>query len=100
MVYVTREPLPGTEVTERGFQVYTGFQDTHENTVRVQRSSSCAMTRDGGATWEGGPFVWLFCVGERPPDPTWNPPAPHLNREQARYVRDALTLFLEETEGE
>jgi len=70
----------GREYTNRGFDIFCKFEDSNGSTVRVQLSSA------GDAA-----YVWLFCV-----NPSLDDPAPHLDVEQAKIVRDALDTFIAE----
>ncbi len=70
--------------TSRGFGIYAELTDEYGSKVRVQESSL--------ATEE---CVWIFCENDHPQwAKTKVTPAPHLNREHARIVRDALTEFI------
>jgi hypothetical protein len=69
------------EHTERGFAIYARLTDTNGYEVRVQESSSAEERK-----------VWIFC------GPIAAGPTPHLNEDQARQVRDALTAFLSPNE--
>lgn len=62
--------------TNRGFAVYATVQDNYRQRVEVTESSRADE-----------PAVWIFCDG--------SPGSPHLNREQAIVVRDALNEFIE-----
>jgi len=69
------------EETQRGFAIYANVHDAYGTLVRVQKSSSAEEAR-----------CWIFCQ----PHLNLRVPAPHLNVEQARVVRDALTAFIDE----
>lgn len=76
--------------TSRGFRIYAELTDRYGSTVRVQESSL--------ATEE---CVWIFCENGHPQyTKTGVAPAPHLNRDHARIVRDALTEFVGDDEME
>lgn len=63
--------------TERGFVIYDEFTDRYGSTIRVQESSLADE-----------PAVWIFHENS---DLT---AMPHLTREQATRLRDALGAFL------
>jgi hypothetical protein len=73
--------VPNRSTTERGFITYDEMRDDHGQDFVVRESSSAAE-----------PKVWLFitnaddCQGGHL----------HLNEEQAKNLRDALTAFLDE----
>lgn len=70
--------------TPRGFDVYDEIETDYGHTIRVQQSSSAEKSA-----------VWLF-ISDSPVTCRHNP---HLTRDQARRVRDALSTFLTDTEG-
>lgn len=72
--------------TGRGFYDYAEVTDDRQAKVTVRESSAAS-----------GPHVWLFCdssAAYRDNNP--GEASLHLNPEQARKVRDALTVFLEQ----
>lgn len=69
--------------TPRGFVIYDNFTDTSGSKVRVQESSLATAQ-----------CVWIFA--ERGEEDS----SPHLDVEQARRVRDALDVFIRESEAE
>ena len=79
--------------TPRGFAIYDEFEDDHGTRVTVQESSSADI--DG---------VWVFVHDEQhaleivgaTTDKMY--PALHLDPDQARRLRDALTRHLERVE--
>lgn len=81
-------PLP-----DAGSGQYTRFEDTYGKTVTVRYSSSGEHEA-----------VWIFTDDGRTRQDIeallkmdqYSPPAPHLNRQQAIWVRDALTKFINE----
>lgn len=68
-------------VTERGFVTYDVFEDSGGSRITVRQSSAATE-----------PKVWLFHAHT-----TDLMAMPHLNREQATRLRDALDEFLKET---
>lgn len=76
--------------TQRGFENFATFTDSHGNDVVVRESSEI-----------GEPCVWVFCghgVGDVAPRPS-----AHLTKEQARSLAEALMQFVnreEETDGD
>lgn len=67
--------------THRGFRIYADdIIDSKGSKVSVVQSSSAEDD-----------CVWIFAKNEH-----WANPDPHLNVEQARIVRDALTEFINE----
>ncbi len=77
----TGEEDAALQFTPRGFAVYTMFEDTYGNNVRVQESSSAE-----------GPHIWIFCD---PMNPDQKGVSPHLSLEQAEHLRDALGQAIE-----
>jgi hypothetical protein len=71
--------------TPRGFAVYDQFTDTYGSVIRVQQSSAAAESR-----------CWIFAENAGMDVA----PAPHLNVEQAKRVRDALDAFITEAGDE
>jgi hypothetical protein len=71
--------------TNRGFEDYADFQDSYGASIIV-RESSAAM----------GPHVWVFANGGGiVQSGGTNEGSAHLNVEQAKILRDALTEFIE-----
>lgn|GEM_PF-4122640 len=68
--------------TERGFTGYAQLEDSYGADVRVQDSSAAEAAH-----------VWIFIEGGQVGD---NDGSAHLNEDQARQVRDALTAFLDD----
>lgn len=75
--------MSGRSATPRGFTIYDQLTDTHGCRVRVQQSSSALSD-----------CAWVFCEAADGSDAS-----PHLNVEQARRVRDALSAFITEFEN-
>lgn len=72
---------PSPRYTHRGFRIYADdIIDSKRSKVSVVQSSSAEDD-----------CVWIFTKNEQ-----WANPDPHLNVEQARIVRDALTEFIDE----
>lgn len=70
---------PARSETPRGFAIYDEFDDTRGLKIRVQESSI--------ATYDG---LWVFASSET------EGISPHLNLEQATWLRDALDTFIRE----
>ncbi|MER7361911.1 hypothetical protein [Nonomuraea wenchangensis] len=71
--------------TQRGFRIYADdIIDSKGSKVSVVQSSSAEDD-----------CVWIFCKNE-----SWANPDPHLNVEQARIVRDALSEFISDHDEE
>lgn len=75
-----------TYTTERGFSGYLELVDTYGSTVRVQQSSAAFVAR-----------CWLFVDGPKG-NPGFGDGSAHLSVEQARRVRDALSVFIDDAE--
>lgn len=72
---------PQPRYTHRGFRIYADdVTDSKGSKVSVVQSSSAEDD-----------CVWIFTKNDQ-----WANPDPHLNVEQARIVRDALTEFIDE----
>ena len=71
------------EYTPRGFDVYCKFRDSYGSQIRVQRSSNAEIEA-----------CWIF-AGD---NPQMDDPSPHLSVADARVVRDALAMFIRESE--
>jgi hypothetical protein len=82
---MTAPGIPARRTTPRGFTIYDQFTDGYRSEIRVQESSSAEDAR-----------VWIFAEPPNLDDP---PPAPHLDVEQAKRVRDALDAFIREHEA-
>lgn len=71
--------------TNRGFGIYTQFQDSRNADVRIQRSSEM-----------GKRYVWLFAEGGQATGPhVSGAAAVYLDVRQARRVAKALLAFAE-----
>jgi hypothetical protein len=77
-------PEADRKFTPRGFRDYLELVDRYGNTVTVRESSSAEAD-----------CVWIFCS-----KPDGDPTAPHLEVGHARQVRDALTEFIRDHEGD
>ncbi len=69
-------------VDERGFITYDSIIDSYGAKVRVKESSSAEC-----------PKVWIFIEGGATEN---NDGAAHLNVEQAKLIRDALSKWIDE----
>jgi hypothetical protein len=70
--------------TERGFGEYGTFQSQWHGKVVVRESSAAFKNA----------CVWVFADLSYSNEPQKNPPHLHLQYEDAKKLRDALTLFL------
>jgi hypothetical protein len=75
-------------IGDRGLRQYAKFKMRWHGVSRLQ-SSSIAFE---------GPCVWLFTELAYSNLPEVNPPALHLNKQDARRLRDGLSRWLKETE--
>lgn len=71
--------------TERGFLKFAEFDTQWHSEVQVQESSMAFE----------GPCVWIFGDLSYSNTPKKNPPAFHLNYEDAIALRDALSKFID-----
>lgn len=78
---------PPKDTTQRGFGIYASFRDTDNAMVRLIESSRAVITDDD----EGGPWIRIYVDGGNAGP---NEGHSHLNVEQVRTVRDALTTWL------
>ena len=85
-MYITTPIAPNhaESVTERGFGQYASIVDSYGATVRVQQSSAASDD-----------YVWIFVGGGAIDD---NEGSSHLNLEQAKAIRDALTAWITDVE--
>lgn len=67
----------------RGFYIYDEFKDSYQADVRVVESSSAL-----------GPRVWIFCEGLNPTSGDREDRSPHLNKEQATRLMEALQTWI------
>ena len=72
--------------TGRGFEIYDRFIDTYGSEVKVQESSAA-----------GERCVWIFCNSTRTASGEFTP---HLNKDQAQKVVEALNKFINDNSDE